>query len=406
MPILSDVRLLPRLARRCAGFARQMLRDLEWHGRFAGPAFPPRTRRIAEQARLLVTSAVTAEDYYHHGLYRSSLGTAEKRAFLGWFEKTRYFRPLNPPVYDILARDKVLFHTLARSLEIPVPEIVATVAPGNAPSLGQRLTSSVDLRRFLSVPGRANLFLKPADGAEGEGALALGERVTETPSWRRLPGGEAIALEAVVRHIEAAGPTARFVIQRLLRPHPEMAEIVPAVCPTVRILTLAEDTAVVVVAAVLRLGFGRLPTDNFTGGGVVVPIDPESGMLGLAAYLERDLPRHQRTHPATGVAITGRVLPWWPEIATLARNAAAKMPYLRCIGWDVAVTDEGPLVMEANTHPRLRTLQLAHDRGLLAGPLGRALAPHDGIARSGLRVGGNSSGFGAPSPVTQQAPVR
>lgn len=385
MALFSELRSFPRFARRCVGFARQAIRDLEWHRRYDGPAFPPRMRRVVEQCRLLVSNAITGEDYYNHGLYRSSMSWQDKRTFLGYFQQSRYYQAINPPVYDILARDKALFHTMADALGIPCPEIVATLSPGNGPSFGPTLKSCDDLAAFLSVPGRAHLFLKPVDGGLGEGALAIGERLGDAPAWRRLPSRDSISLDEVIRHVKSAGPGARFLVQRLLRPHPVMAEIVPDVCPTVRIMTLVADS-IVVIGAVLRLGSGDSPTDNLSGGGVVVPIDPESGRLGVAVHILDGVPVRGRCHPVSAVEITGRVLPHWPQIVALARESAARMPYQRCLGWDIAVTDGEPVVVEVNTHSRCRPLQVACDRGMLAGPLGQALFPHNGITRSGLQV--------------------
>ncbi len=53
-------------------------------------------------------------------------------------------------------------------------------------------------------------------------------------------------------------------------------------------------------------------------------------------------------HPITGAPITGRVLPDWPlmlETVLKAHLAFADRPF---IGWDVALTDRGIVIVEGN----------------------------------------------------------
>ena len=54
-------------------------------------------------------------------------------------------------------------------------------------------------------------------------------------------------------------------------------------------------------------------------------------------------------HPDTGAPIAGHRLPCWAEtmaLATAALDAAHDRP---SIGWDVAITDDGPVLVEGNT---------------------------------------------------------
>lgn len=338
--------------------------------------------RIVEQGRLLVQNAVTAEDYYNCALYRRELDWSAKRAFVGGFEKHRYFNALNLPVYDIVARDKAVFHHLAASLGLRIPETLATTGAHRAPTAGRVLNNVQDLCGFLA--GESRLFFKPADGSLGEGALALGAALPGG-GWQELPGGRPIGLDAVLAHVIGAGGPRRFLVQRLLEPHAEIASIVPGVLATVRIMTLSVSEPVVIGCG-LRLGNGRMPVDNFSGGGVIVPVALDSGRLGMAVELVDEIPRRVANHPVTGAAIAGRVVPNWTEVVAMVLEGAQKLRFLPCIAWDIGLTDAGPVVVEVNTRPGCRAVQLAADRGLLAGPLGSALAPCSGFGDCGISV--------------------
>jgi hypothetical protein len=56
-----------------------------------------------------------------------------------------------------------------------------------------------------------------------------------------------------------------------------------------------------------------------------------------------------QNHPRTGRAVAGFRLPWWEEAKTLVRRAAVLLSPLRTIGWDVALTPEGPVLVEGNS---------------------------------------------------------
>jgi hypothetical protein len=45
-----------------------------------------------------------------------------------------------------------------------------------------------------------------------------------------------------------------------------------------------------------------------------------------------------------------RRLPMWDEACDLACSAALHFPSMRTLGWDIALTPDGPSVIEANAH--------------------------------------------------------
>jgi hypothetical protein len=70
-------------------------------------------------------------------------------------------------------------------------------------------------------------------------------------------------------------------------------------------------------------------------------------------------------HPDTGGAITGTAVPDWNAVLTVVREAAATLPGIRTQSWDIALTDRGPIILEANYGGDLNLGQLAWGRGVL-----------------------------------------
>jgi len=374
-----------RLLKRLRGYALQIGNDLSWHKRMSSVTHRSLLARVLEQTVLLVNNAICAEDYYHLGLAAENMSMASKRTFLGSFEKWRYFNLINPPVYDVLARDKALFHLLAHSADLPTPATLATTAPGRKPYFGMAIERTEDLRAFLLTPTAENLFFKPADGSLGEGALSIGEFSATSNTWELLPEKTAISLDELIDRLTVDGKLARALIQERLRPHPAVASILPDVCPTVRFMTLLTNNGVEHLGAALRIGSGRGPTDNLAGGGLLAPIDLDTGNVLSAISLARDIPEHVKAHPVTKAAISATRIPNWNELKALVDRSALAFNFLPCIGWDIGITERGPVIIEINTRPRCISVQSARPTGLLDTAFGAELSRISGFLDSGIR---------------------
>ena len=53
-------------------------------------------------------------------------------------------------------------------------------------------------------------------------------------------------------------------------------------------------------------------------------------------------------HPKTKIPFEGVRLPFWAEACHLVRQTAVKFIPIRTIGWDVALTPDGPVIVEGN----------------------------------------------------------
>jgi len=88
-------------------------------------------------------------------------------------------------------------------------------------------------------------------------------------------------------------------------------------------------------------------TDNMTRGSVAFPIDLETGRMTqgdiypLGARFDR--------HPANGHQVVGVEIAFWKETLALCKAAHARAFHTYpTVGWDVAVTPDGPVLIEMN----------------------------------------------------------
>lgn len=210
-----------------------------------------------------------------------------------------------------------------------------------------------------------NFVLKPLDGVKGTGVKSIGERLADGAGWRELPGGQAVTAEALWSFCEAFLKKTDIMVQERLRPHPVLQNILPDVLHTVRIVTYDSDE-VTIVDAILRVGRGQGPADNLAKGGLMVPIDIATGICGQPTMIVDGVPQAQDCHPVTGTRITGTQLPDWEAACKLAIRAAQIFKHHKSVGWDIALTSEGLVLLEGNWHYDLGVNQVAHRKGILA----------------------------------------
>lgn len=199
-----------------------------------------------------------------------------------------------------------------------------------------------------------DLFTKPANGSGGRGGRRWvhHEPGTYAAGALRL---DAAGLLAELRR-QAAELRTTILVQESLRNHQDLRDLTNGGLATMRIVTIRPlGGTPALQLAVYRMPVGTLSADNFGGGGVAAPVDLATGRLGPALRRDpalRHIVRPTTTHPDTGAPIEGRQLPHWPEtVRTVLRAHAAAQGVAPAIGWDVAILDRGPVIVEGNNVP-------------------------------------------------------
>ena len=131
---------------------------------------------------------------------------------------------------------------------------------------------------------------------------------------------------------------------------PAYAAFNPTSVNTLRIWVLNQEHGPAVRLAYLRIGREGSLVDNHAAGGIVAPVDLESGRLA-AAHDGNPTQAIFSVHPDHGAAIESVVLPRFDEAAALARKCLRALPRLNFAGVDVAMTSGGPVIVESNSQP-------------------------------------------------------
>lgn len=197
--------------------------------------------------------------------------------------------------------------------------------------LDLRVSNAEELRAMTEELGV--ILVKPQDATHGDGVEKFYAR-------------EIDDYDALYARLTAEG---RTLAEEVICQHPELDRLWPGAINTVRLVTIYTGGKGNIVASFLRVGYGDKPVDNFNSGGMVVPLDPSSGRA-LCAAVNKKGERFER-HPGTGTAFEGFTVPLWAQVRALAEEAAGVVETVRYVGWDVAVTPEGPVLVEGNQYP-------------------------------------------------------
>ena len=152
--------------------------------------------------------------------------------------------------------------------------------------------------------------------------------------------------EAVWQRLSANG---EYLLEEVIRQHPQVSAIYPDAINTVRTVTIRKDGVTHVICTYFRIGNHGNHVDNFNSGGMVAPVDEKTGIVA-----DRAIDKNKNlyaTHPMTGTPIQGFQFPDWEIAMDMVRKAATLIPQIGYLGWDIAFTENGPVLVEGNEFP-------------------------------------------------------
>lgn len=147
-----------------------------------------------------------------------------------------------------------------------------------------------------------------------------------------------------IKKVYCNGDT-RFVLEELVEQCAEMARLHPESVNTVRFPTFRLDDRVHIFPPYLRMGQGSSFVDNAGSGGIFGLVDLETGRVYAACD---ELGNTYEVHPDTKERIIGFVVPRWEEALSLVKELITVIPSVRWVGWDLALTDDGWVLIEGN----------------------------------------------------------
>lgn len=151
-----------------------------------------------------------------------------------------------------------------------------------------------------------------------------------------------------------------YVLEELVIQNDSMSKLNPDAINTIRVVTINYKEKAEVVVAYLRIGASGKFVDNFNSGGMVVPVDVKTGKINYPA-LSKSGELFEK-HPTTNTKIKGFQIPNWEEVKKIAIDASYEVKEIGMVGFDVAISNKGVLLIEANEYPGHDIYQLPPHR--------------------------------------------
>lgn len=140
-----------------------------------------------------------------------------------------------------------------------------------------------------------------------------------------------------------------LLIEEKIRQHEELEKISSCV-NSIRINAARDSKGKIrLIGACLKCGAEEAAADNFHSGGIAYPLDLKTGTVAGPGRNNKEIRDYER-HPGSLVYMPGFTVPCWDAVIACVTQAMEHMPKIGYIGWDIAVTPEGPEMIEGNCH--------------------------------------------------------
>lgn len=254
--------------------------------------------------------------------------------------------------YDskILLRDKYIFSCYLESA------LGVGVVPKTLGVLENDYIEEFDTKQRVSIEDfiskHPRFFCKLIDGECADSVLLI--QSSEGKLWN---GKEKISIEGIKKAVSGG----RYILQNVVEQHELVNRINPSCINTIRIITIrGKSGAINVFAASMRIGVSKDSfVDNRAAGGMAVGIT-EDGRLKKYGFQHVEFGGKSEKHPVTGTVFEGYQLPFWKEVVDLVTKAHGCFRGIQSIGWDVAITPTGPILIEGNDNWEVPNPQDSH----------------------------------------------
>jgi hypothetical protein len=232
-----------------------------------------------------------------------------------------------PYKYRYVYNDKSINYLICRAYDIALPKWHGIVTPSNFKS---KLTELFNNNESVS------LIVKPIEGSGGHGVIFASKSNDEI---RIREKNEDFMLDQYSLRENC-------IIQEFIHQH-EKLNLISKSINTIRIVTmLTKSDDIIILGARMRFGVGDSFLDNTCQGGIAVNIDLTKMTLERYAYDNRGV--KYSNHPTSNYKFEGFVIPYWQEVIDLAVKVQECIQYNKLIGQDIAITDQGPVIIELN----------------------------------------------------------
>jgi len=290
--------------------------------------------------------------YYQYPPYQYSKSGCYRRSFKGKVLDylppelvARYQRYANPVQSRVNVDDKIIFNQLMRAAGVTIVPIFFVIDRHNG-ILNLDSNKTIQFDKFVSELGQCNnknYFIKPYNGGSGKGIFRFelkdGKLLIENKVYDEVAFFNALFSDRFEK----------FIVQPAVEQHKVLDALCPNSINTIRIHTLVLNNEIVIHSALLRMGNGKSYVDNADEGGFFAGIDMDTGQVASTATNKTKYGGVViDCHPVTRVQFEGITIPYWKDVLKIIKIGAEHVKPLECLGWDVVIGIDTPIILETN----------------------------------------------------------
>lgn len=193
------------------------------------------------------------------------------------------------------------------------------------------------LKQVLENDNQVHYFCKLKDGNQGRGHVII-----DYQNGKFYKAGKEQPDEEVYKELE------NHIIEPLIVQHEELNKVYDKAVSNIRLVTISHHGEIILYAQAILVGARGGSVSNLGFGGIIIGIDSNGLMKEQGIYKSASGFGSTKQHPDSGVVFSGFQIPMWQNAVELAKKGHAALRDIHSIGWDIAITPQGPIIIEAN----------------------------------------------------------
>jgi len=247
----------------------------------------------------------------------------------------------------LLLDNKNLCDDILRANNLPLPKTILKIRKDTIfNNFGEVIGNNNQMNSYLHAQTAKEIIAKPADcGSGGKEIIIFTKKDGDY-----IYNNEKLGYGTIMKKFKGD-----WIFQEVITNIPLLNEAHPNSVNSFRVMTLLDKNGPLVLYSILKIGNNLARTDNAHTKGIYVGVDLPTGKLFDKAY-DEDLNEFEE-HPLTKFKFSGKVIPNFSKVLEIAKKAALFFPETKVIGWDIALTENGPIILEGNSSPGLTIIQ-------------------------------------------------
>lgn len=245
-------------------------------------------------------------------------------------------------------RNKFLFGIVAEALGIRTPENLGIILNYKVYSIKEK--REISLNAYLN--NNLDVFIKDVSGECGTGIFSL-----KSEAGKVILNGEVIEVEMLFSLLK---PDVQYIVQKRIIQHESIDRLYNQAINTIRLCTVHDPFThqICILPPLLRIGTLGNKVDNWAKGGLAVGIDKQCTCLKEYGFYKPGYGTKTNRHPDSGVIFKDYQIPYLSEALEMATFFHRHLNGIHSIGWDIAITPEGPCFVEGNDNWEVSLMQI------------------------------------------------